>query len=311
MVTMAKGDFSLSPANFRKMVNHRVTVLGITAALAFFVAWQAGSLVWSLWLLSDEPAQAEALIPLSLKNTEPESLQNLLRYPLIQSASIATTQGPASIDAPKTSLKLKLVGLMYSTDENDARAIIESQEEGARSFAIRERVADNAEIYSIEQDRVILMHAGRQEALLLDPDENSSSNSTGVENQRMDDANRQPAPAQSANNNQVAAAAQPASRQSPASVPKSTDDLMRDFSAAPVMENGELLGFRLKALRNPEIMQEWGINPDDVITAVNGVRLNAPGRVMVLYDKLKKQREFEVTLSNGGNSRTITVDLYE
>jgi general secretion pathway protein C len=89
------------------------------------------------------------------------------------------------------------------------------------------------------------------------------------------------------------------------------DELMRDFAATPVMEKGELLGFRLKALQNPAIMKGWGIDPNDVITAVNGIPLNTPGRVMVLYDKLKKQKEFEITLNNGGNSRTITVDLYE
>ena len=77
------------------------------------------------------------------------------------------------------------------------------------------------------------------------------------------------------------------------------------------MEEGQLVGFRLAALRNPEIMNEWGIDPDDVITAVNGMPLNSQGRIMVLYDKLRKQREFELTLNSGGNSRTITVDLNE
>ena len=280
MVTMAKGGLSFLLFNLRKMLNHSITVLCITAALVFYVSWQAGSLVWDLWLLSDESPQPGVLIPLSLKNTQPEALQNLLRYPLFRSASIPTTQGSAFIDAPKTSLKLKLVGLMYSADKNQARAIIESQEDGARSFATRERVADNAEIYSIEPDRVILFHAGKQEALILDPEHKTSSFQSDIGNQPID-------------------------------APKNSAELMRDFSASPVMENGKLLGFRLKALRNPGIMKEWGINPNDVITAVNGISLNAPGRVMVLYDKLKKQREFEITLNNGGNSRTITVDLYE
>jgi general secretion pathway protein C len=280
MVTMAKGGLSFLLFNLRKMLNHRITLLCVTAVLAFYVSWQAGSLVWKLWPINDESPQARALIPLSPKNTEPESLQNLLRYPLIQSASIPTTQGSASIDAPKTSLKLKLVGLMYSTDKNQARAIIENPKDGARSYATHERVADNAEIYSIEPDRVILFHAGKQEALMLDPEHKTSSFQSDIGNQPID-------------------------------APKNSAELMRDFSASPVMENGKLLGFRLKALRNPGIMKEWGINPNDVITAVNGIPLNAPGRVMVLYDKLKKQREFEITLNNGGNSRTITVDLYE
>ncbi len=286
MVTMAKGGLSFLLFNLRKILNHRITVFCITAVLAFFILWQAGSLVWKLWLLNVESPQPSALIPLSPKNTEPESLKNLLRYPLIQSASIASTQGSASTDAPKTSLKLKLVGLVYSTDKNQAYAIIESSKDGARSYAIHERVADKAEIYSIDPDRVILIHAGRQEALILDPEHETSSIQPNTE-------------------------VQPASRQNSTNAPKNTAELMRDFSATPVMEKGKLLGFRLKALRNPGIMKEWGIDPNDVITAVNGISLNAPGRVMVLYDKLKKQREFEITLNNAGKSRTITVDLYE
>jgi general secretion pathway protein C len=280
------------------MLNHRITVLSITAVLAFYVLWQAGSLVWKLWLLNDDSPQARALIGLSPKKTEPELLQNLLRYPLIQSASI-TTQSAASINAPKTSLKLKLVGLMYSTDKNQARAIIESPQDGARSYATHERVADKAEIYSIEPDRVILFHAGRQEALMLKPEHETSSIQPDTGNQPINNPNK----------NQASTETKPASRRDSTNTPKNSTEVMRDFSATPVMENGKLQGFRLKALRNPEIMKELGIDPNDVITAVNGISLNAPGRVMVLYDKLKKQREFEITLNNSGNSRTITVDL--
>ena len=301
MVTMAKGGLSFLLLNLRKILNHRITVICITAVLAFCVLWQAGSLVWKLWLLNDESPQAIALIPLSPKNTELKSLQNLLRYPLIQSASIPTTKGSASINAPKTSLKLKLVGLMYSTDKSQARAIIESPKDGARSYAIHERGADKAEIYSIEPDRVILFHAGQQEALMLDPKQEASSIQPNTGNQPINDPNK----------NQASTKSQAASSQYSTDIPKKTAELMREFSATPVMDEGELLGFRLKALRKPEIMKEWGIDPNDVITAVNGIPLNTPGRIMVLYDKLKKQREFEITLNNDGNSRTITVELYE
>jgi len=84
---------------------------------------------------------------------------------------------------------------------------------------------------------------------------------------------------------------------------------MRDVSATPVMEEGELVGFRLASSQDPKIVSAWGIEPDDVITAVDGMPLNSQGRLMVLYNKLKKQGEFELTLDNGGNSRTITVEV--
>jgi len=308
MVALARGGPSLFLLNFRKMLNHRSTVLGVTTALALLVAWQVGSLVWKLWLLGDESPRAETITAVSLKAPEPESLQNLLRYPLIRSASIP---GAGSIDAPETSLNLKLVGVMYSTDKSEARAIIESPSEGARSFATRERVADNAEIYSIEPDRVILLHAGRQEALMLDPEQNTAGNQAGAAYQPVSGSASNQAAINPASGNAGGAVPQAASFQLPENASKNLDDLMRDFSVTPVMEKGILQGFKLKALRNPKLMQEWGIGPDDVVTAVNGMPLNTPGRVMILYDKLKKQREFEITLDNNGNSRTIVVDLTE
>jgi general secretion pathway protein C len=301
MATMTKGSMSYLLFNLQKMLNHRITVLCITAALGFYVLWQAGSLVWKFWLLDNESPQAAALVVSSPGTTEPESLQNILRYPLIRSASNPLTEDAASGDHPRTSLNLKLVGLMYSTDPKQARAIIESEEDGARSFSTHERVADKVEVYSIEADRVILLHAGRREALLLDPEEETPG-----------------APTDSA----VQSTSGPADKQASAGAPAETsagsaeaqnklDDVMRDFKATPVMEDGELLGFRLNAVGNPQIMDEWGLDPEDVITAVNGMPLNSQGRIMILYDKLKKQREFDLTLNRGGNSRTITVDLYD
>lgn len=288
MVTMAKGGFPFLWLNLRKMLNHRITVVCITALLAFYVLWQAGSLVWKLWLLNNDSPQAAALVPPSPRNAEPESLQDILRYPLIRSAATATTGSSAPVDQPRTSLNLKLVGLVYSTDQDQARAIIESEQDGARSYSTHERVADKVEIHSIEPDRVILLHAGRQEALMLHPEDEPTGSQSDTESQPIDDPGG-----------------------SQASTPRKTADVMRDFSATPVMEDGKLVGFRLEALRNPELMTQWGIDPGDVITAVNGLPLNSQGRIMVLYDKLKKQNEFELTLINGGNRRTVTVDLYE
>lgn len=301
MATMAKGGAPSFMFNIRKVLNHKLTVYCATGLLAILVLSQIGSMVWEAWLDKNEPSQSDPVVIPSSTKYDREPLNNLTDYPLIQTAAMRAAQGAASFNAPETSLRLKLVGLMYSTDEEQARAIIESAEDGALSYAIHERVADNAEIYSIGPDRVILLHSGVKEALLLNPDSKSASAPASAEAQAASRPGRARASAPGA----------PVAGQRAMSPPKNTAELMREFSATPVMENGELLGFQLKALRNPGILEEFGITPNDVITEVNGVALNAPGRVMVLLDKLKKQREFEVTLSNGGNRRTITVNLYE
>jgi len=301
MVTMAKSGSSILQLNLQKMLNHRITVASVTTVLAFYVLWQAGSLAWKVWLLEHESPQTAALAPSPRGDREPELLQDLLRYPLIRSASEQAADGSASTDAPKTSLNLKLVGLMHSTDTKQARAIIESEPDGARSYSTRERVADKVEIYSIEPDRVILLHAGRKEALMLDPEQGAPGSQPGTADETTVDTADSHSPT----------TPQSASRQNAADGPLKVGDVMRDFSATPVMEEGKLVGFRLEAVSNPEVMNEWGIGPDDVITAVNGTPLNSQGRIMVLYDKLKRKREFELTLNNGGNRRTVTIDLDE
>ena len=63
MVTMAKGGSSILLFNLQKMLHHRITVLSITALLAFYVLWQAGSLVWKFWHLDQESTPAAALAP--------------------------------------------------------------------------------------------------------------------------------------------------------------------------------------------------------------------------------------------------------
>ena len=146
---------------------------------------------------------------------------------------------------------------------------------------------------------------------MLDPEQNAAGNQAGAAYQPVTGSAGNQAAISPPGGNAGGAVSQAASFQPPENASKNLDDLMRDFSVTPVMEKGILQGFKLKALRNPKLMQEWGIGPDDVVTAVNGMPLNTPGRVMILYDKLKKQREFEITLDNNGNSRTIAVDLTE
>lgn len=302
MVTMAKGGLSIVLFNLLKILNHRITVLSVTALLVVLVSWQAGSLVWKFWLLKDEAPQAATGIPMQARGAEPDSLRDLLRYPLIRSDSQPTAAtGSAATDAPETSLNLKLVGLMYSADQKEARAIISSEKDGVLSYSTHERVAGKAEIDSIEPDRVILLHAGKREALLLDPDDRAAVIQADTGGQTPGEGGR----------SQASSASPSAAPRVSDTTPPKIDDLMRDYLLTPVMERGQLVGFHLEAVKNPAIMSEWGIAPDDVITAVNGVPLNSQGRIMILYDKLKKQREFELTVDNGGKSRTILIDLNE
>jgi len=80
-----------------------------------------------------------------------------------QSASTAVTA------APKTRLKLNLMGLVASDDPRFARALIGLESAPPQSYAVGDEITrTDARVHAVERERVLLDRAGRIESLALD-----------------------------------------------------------------------------------------------------------------------------------------------
>lgn len=76
------------------------------------------------------------------------------------------------------------------------------------------------------------------------------------------------------------------------------------------MQNGQFLGFRLHQ-RDRQLFQQLGIqNSGDVLTEINGTRLNSPAQGLMMVQELMSANRLDVrVLRNGaGSSSDFTVD---
>ncbi|MCP3662589.1 MAG: hypothetical protein GY696_08860 [Gammaproteobacteria bacterium] len=89
---------------------------------------------------------------------------------LFGKAPLATTQEKPEkvrIEAPKTRLKLKLLGVLASSSEDQSHAIIAEPGKPHKTYRVGDTLPGDAMLLTVESDRVILKRNNRHESLLL------------------------------------------------------------------------------------------------------------------------------------------------
>jgi len=76
------------------------------------------------------------------------------------------------------------------------------------------------------------------------------------------------------------------------------------FQAIPVQQDGQNIGFKLKALRGESLLKKLKFEPDDVFTAVNGVALKNPFEALDALKSLTTANSISVTFMRNGAEQT-------
>jgi len=74
---------------------------------------------------------------------------------------------PKKIIAPKTKLHLNLIGIISSTVDSQARAIIELSPPEQKYYKVGDKIKKNVEIKMINTDHIVIIHNSREEILPL------------------------------------------------------------------------------------------------------------------------------------------------
>ena len=70
--------------------------------------------------------------------------------------------------APQTKLKLKLIGVMASEDQNMSRAMIQVNSKGMKTYSIGDSIdGTDAQLHMVENEKVILDRKGNLESLAM------------------------------------------------------------------------------------------------------------------------------------------------
>lgn len=292
---------SVTPDKVMKLINKAKVVLSL-----LFCVWLANIAAQAVWMVvSPEPLPtitASNVIAGGDNNKAPgattASIVSELLFgeaPTQQVEEIKETV----VDAPKTRLRLRLMGVFVGQNEASSTAII--SEQGGRSEADFYRVGDTIQsgvkLEQVHADRVILNRNGRLEALYFDDDDKlfevasqAPKAPPGVKAKLRDNINTV---------DQFASAAKKQWKHNPLTA-------LGAVGFEPVNKD-QAMGYRFSG-QNP-MMERYGIQKGDIIRSVNGIDVGDVNSDGDYLDEVFEQGQARVLIERGSRQFEITVPL--
>ena len=280
--------------------------LSTNLALAALLLWLLGRLAWVVLASNPVPgapgAASQAVAPAPVGIQTP-----LASWHLFGNALPAIDPRRAAQAAPESGSRLKLHGVYASEDPADGRAIIADEQGLERSYRVGDELPGGARLAEVHPDRVMLRVGVALESLSLPRDTPSAAASRGANTQApLPGSTRAPAPFV---NPSIAPPTNTALDRAAERLRRDPQQLARDIQVQPVLENGRFAGVRLTSTKEAALLARAGLQPDDVVTAVNGIPLDNPARGAELAQTLQNADRASVTVRRGGRPTTLEVSL--
>jgi len=277
---------------YNKRIATIVSLLLIVACAYLFV-----EITW-MFLPQDE----ENAIPLQQNKrsvVDMQAQQNNFRQ--LTSANIFGVSEKAvsqkQTKAPETKLNLTLKGVLAAKPMERASAIIAQGKSGKEDiYSVGDRVPGGVLIKEIHPEYVVLERNGQLETLKLQ----KISGVAGFE------STRESRDAGGRSSNLSPGAALKEIRGDILKNPTSFGDYAL---LVLVKENGKQIGYRLKPQKKGELLSELGIESNDVITEINGVKLDKPENGISALRKLSTAKDLNIVVKRNGTEVPLNITL--
>lgn len=295
------------------------------------VLWISHSLARLFWLVVPAPVIPPAAVALTApaasgsvnaQSVDIQALRELQIFGQAQQVSSAEPVAPPPIETETvdTQLNLVLMGVIASSDESAGRAIIAAggqQEVYAPGAALP--VGNGVTLAKVMDLRVILNNNGRFESLWLyqegaadarrrppaasyTPPANAISRSWSDDGeQQVMEPEQQPIYVDRSPDAIAGPEADPA-----AEISSNISDVV---AMSIHREGGQIVGYKIRPGRNAEQFNALGLQADDIVTAVNGVPLNNPGKIMEIYKNMSNATSASLEIRRGGSVLSVDVVL--
>lgn len=279
------------------------------AALAVILL-MAQTLAVLTWTLLPAPAmEALPVTPVlgggSMRANAPVAVANMAQWHLFgEVVKEAPKPLPQAVDAPDTSLNLKLHGVLSSKNSATARAIIADGKGAEEAYSVNSNLPGGAILREIYADRVILEYRGRMEALRL-PKESLGEGAMDEDSGRgVRGSPTMPSAAPGGDTSTLLRQYRDALTNNPTSLM----DLVR---AEPVVDeaSGQLKGYRLAPGRDRALLSRFGLRPGDVVTAVNGIPLDNPIKALEIMRDLAGANQVSVDVDRNGTAQSFAFQI--
>ena len=261
-----------------KLLPRIVTLIILITAIP-----QLAKLTWRVvFPVSSEDISA---LPLTAPPAAEPELKNV--RPAFTLFGLATKNPPAPAEAtsldqvPVSSLKLRLAGLLASSNPARSIAIIEKGNQQVSLSVGDTTPGYDAQIAAILPDRIIVNYQGRQEAILLFNDTRASSSSP-------------------------AAAPRPPLMKRLREQPQ---NILTYLTISPVLSGDKLQGYRLNPGKDPSLFRQAGLQANDLAITLNGIDLRDQEQAQQALQNLADMTEITLTVEREGQRHDIAFSL--
>jgi len=277
----------------------------INILLIVWLAWQLAKLTWLVFPESQKAGQpVTAPLPAPVQRAQQPRVdeRQLASWHLFGTASEEEPVKKASpVDAPETRLNLTLRGVLASDDPGGARAIVADPRGQEESYALGDPLPGGAKLTEIYPDRIILERSGRFETLRLPKDDDLSGGAA-----RTTVSHRSATRLNSSRPSGNRAAAFDRYRDE---IKRNPASFLKYVQAQPATEAGKFVGFSLQPGPQDGAMQELGLEPGDIVTAINGIDIDSPAKGMKAMQALGEGDTVSVNLLRGGQEMSLSLTL--
>ena len=286
------------------------------AVLAGCLIWIASKLLWlGLEWRQPLPEPLPQMVSVTRDNAPPASLS---RWHLFGNSVPLQDNRAIAANAPESQLNLTLLGVWAGRDPRIGRAIIADAAGVETGYSVGAEVAPGVLLDQVLRDRVVLTRAGAAEVLLLAREGTPAANAAGASTTTRPSAAGTTAigttgpisfgatPVTGVPQLPLQGVDMEAVRKQLGADPR---DMAMNITATPVMENGKFVGVRLFSAKYAGALAKLGMQADEVVTSVNGVEVNDPGRIASVISGLSTGGRLSVAVRRNGKIENLHVDL--
>ena len=261
-----------------KLLPQIVTLIILITAIP-----QLAKLTWRVVF----PVSHEDISALPLTASPMAASELKTERPVFTLFGLAAKNNPAPTDAthlnqvPVSSLKLRLTGLLASSNPARSIAIIEKGNQQVSISSGDTIPGYDARIVAILPDRIIVNYQGRKEAILLFNDTRAPSSSP------------------------TTAATPPLVKQ----LREQPQNILTYLSISPVLSGDKLQGYRLNPGKDASLFRQSGLQENDLAIALNGIDLRDQAQAQQALQHLNEQTEITLTVEREGQRHDIAFAL--
>ena len=225
-----------------------------------------------------------------------------------QSSSLADALASISGPVSESKLKVKLIGTVEGPPEFAFAIVRDESNQQTKVYRIGDKILDIAPVLRIERNRIVILHEGRQEALVI------YEEITG--------------PVAQVSTPQVSAPRGPGSP--PFSAPdvrmlspnryevdkrgfdqqmSNIGPLLTQARVVPNLVDGKISGYRIFSIVPDSLYAKIGLREGDIIERVNGAEISTPESALQLFQRFRNESRFQVDLVRDGRKESLSYTI--